>query len=194
MNPLEIIRSKTTNEREKEKYNKNTKNLISSTNLNIITKKLSKNKMSNKLKLSNLNHSKKNISIEKKSNKFNVNFHPISSKFVLHNMPNKNSKKDLGHQSSKRHSLGLVQTKTIKYYNKFSIKNKRGSTFKSKNINQNTNTTSLIALEKNIKNVINDIRVKKEKKNKLLKRNKTIAPNKFIDSNIKKKAKEDHWE
>ena len=48
MNPQEIIRSKTTNEREKEKSNQNILDLTESVNLKITTKKLSKNKLNNK--------------------------------------------------------------------------------------------------------------------------------------------------
>ena len=159
MNPLEIIRSKTTNEREKEKLNIKILDLNESANINITIRKLSKNKFRNNLKLSTLINSNKKIAIKKNINKNN---RPLSSKIISHNMPINNSKKELGHHSSKRRSLGLVQRKTLKYYSKFSIKNERYSIFKSKKVNPNT--TSLNALEKNIKNVINDIRVKIEKK------------------------------
>ena len=180
MNPFQITHSKTTNEREKENSNKN---LLDSVNLNIITKKLSKNQLTNKLKLPTLRQSNKNISIKKKSIKININSRPLSTKFISHNIiPINNSKNDLGNESSKRSSLGLVQRKTIKYYSKFSIKNKVDNTFKIKNANPNA--PSLHALEKNIKNVINDLKFKIEKKNKLLKRQKTIAPNKLFDSNF----------
>ena len=182
MNPLEITRSKTANERKNENSNKNLIDSSSSKNLNITIKKLSQNKLTNKLKSTTLSPSNQNITIKKKLKKINANSRPLSSKILSQNGPIKNSKKELGHDSSKRHSLGLVQRKTIKYYSKFSIKNKADNSFISKNANPNT--TSLKVLEKNIKNVINDIRVKIEKKNKLLKRQKTIAPNKFIDTNL----------
>ena len=182
MNPLEITRSKTANQREKEKSNKNLLDSTSSVNHNITIKKLSKNKLTNKLKSTTLSPTNKNISIKKNLNKNNANSRPISSKIVSYNMPIKNSKKELGHDNSQRHSLGLVQRKTIKYYSKFSIKNKADNSFMSKNANHNI--PSLKILEKNIKNVINDIKVKIEKKNKLLKRQKTIAPNKFINTNL----------
>ena len=179
MNSIEISRSKTTNEREKEKSKNNLLDLTDSENPTITIKKLSKNKLSHKLKLSTLN---RNISIKKKLNKNNSNFRPISSKIFSFNMPINKDGKESGHDSIKRHSLSLLQRKTIKYYNKFSIKNKGNNSLISKN--DNPNTTSLKVLEKNIKNVINDIRIKIEKKNKLLKRQKTIVPNKFIDTNL----------
>ena len=153
MNPLEITRSKTANEREKEKLNKKILDSTESANINITIKKLSKNKLKNNLKLSTLINSNKKLVIKKNINKNN---RPLSSKIILHNMPINNSKKEFGHHSQRR-SWGLVQRKTLKYYSKFSIKNERYSIFKSKNANPNT--TSLNALEKNIKNVINDIRV-----------------------------------
>ena len=78
--------------------------------------------------------------------------------------------------------MGLVQRQTIKYYSQFSIKHERNSLFKNRN--PNPNIPSLNALEKNIKNVINDIRVKIEKKNKLLTRQKTIVPNKLFDAKL----------
>ena len=182
MNPLEITRSKTANERKNENSNKNLIDSSSSKNLNITIKKLSQNKLTNKLKSTTLSPSNQNITIKKKLKKINANSRPLSSKILSQNGPIKNSKKELGHDSSKRHSLGLVQRKTIKYYSKFSIKNKADNSFISKNANPNT--TSLKVLEKNIKNVINDIRVKIEKKNKLLKRKNTLAHIKIDDPNI----------
>ena len=169
MNSLEIIRSKTTNEKEKEKSDKN---LFHSTtvNIKITKKKFSKNKLVDKLKKTTPNDSNKNI-----SKKQNIQpFSSKSSKNVLRKLPSNNS--------TKRHSLGLVQRNTIKYYNKFSIKDKKNTTSK----NAKLKATSIQVLEKNIKNVINDIRVKIERKNKLLKRQKTLANNNFFNI-IKKK-------
>ena len=169
MNSLEIIRSKTTNEKEKEKSDKN---LFHSTtvNIKITKKKFSKNKLVDKLKKTTPNDSNKNI-----SKKQNIQpFSSKSSKNVLRKLPSNNS--------TKRHSLGLVQRNTIKYYNKLNIKDKKNTTSK----NAKLKATSIQVLEKNIKNVINDIRVKIERKNKLLKRQKTLANNNFFNI-IKKK-------
>ena len=177
MKSVEINRSKTATRPTNQRSNNNLLNFTPFENLNITIKKFSKNNLSNKLKLTDFINSKDKIVIKKKQR-------PFSSKFFGYNMPISNSKKELENKNAKRNSVDLAQRNTIKYYKNFSIKTKRESLFKNKKPYQEIKISSINALENNIKNVINDIRVKIEKKNKLLKRNNTLAPTKIDDSNI----------
>jgi len=74
-----------------------------------------------------------------------------------------NSNIELNKNDSKRYSLEILQSKTKKFYQKYSLKENEDSLISNRNINNNINPSQLNEIEDNIKNALNNMIIKIEK-------------------------------
>ena len=183
MNSLEFSRSKIRNKSEKANENQIELNLSSLKNHKhtyISNKKLNKN-LCNNLESKTTNSS---FNLFPRKNRYNEKrlFKRPSSKKLL------TQYKDLNYFESQKNKIDIFHTKTQKYFNKYNLKRK-GDDF-LKNLSRNT---PLNKIENNIKDAINNMRIKIEKKNKLSELRQTNSPKNslpniyFINSNNRKK-------
>ena len=75
-----------------------------------------------------------------------------------------NSNIELNKNDSKRYSLEILQSKTKKFYQKYSLKENEESLISNRNINNNNiKPSKLNEIENNIKNALNNMIIKIEK-------------------------------